>query len=547
MGRKKGKSKDAELWGDEDEGSVSQAQQKQQQKVQKAKKKQPEQGVEQVAEEQERARDGAGTESGSDTSASPKLSKRATRKQAKAGGKGRKSILEDEEDGARCHKCGEPGHVARQCKLRRQAHKASQKCHLCGQRGHTRKDCTGLDDGGSGQSKYRGKYSKLPARANAEEEEEEESQWPHYAQRYKLCDFQVQTSLLYKTHKYHGPFAALFQQHKCDLPPHGFYHVVHVLDTPEPLLPEAGSPMYRLWTQRKVALEAGLRLHVQVAEDERGESVHVGEEVGSDEEDRGVDAAVDQSAKPSGKVAGQETGAQQDPVEEMSALQMKEAQPSLKPLGDRAASFVFGLQSKFAGSHVGEDTLERIESYIEETPCFGVGVMGAHTVDDGGTPNANELWLLRHQLKLAVKHHKAVYLTLNEGTEIDVIAVVAQELPTDWLIVLVDCCGAQPDLVFRFMRQFTNSIWCIDGTAQYQRNLDTAMTILWDCPLDRLVVASRSPFGNPQPSRSADFNDPGTSIVIYQWIAVCKRAALEQVFLTIQTTQERMFRWVDQL
>jgi hypothetical protein len=39
------------------------------------------------------------------------------------------------------------------------------KCRLCGRRGHIRKDCPGLDDGGAGQSKFKGKYSRLPASA----------------------------------------------------------------------------------------------------------------------------------------------------------------------------------------------------------------------------------------------------------------------------------------------------------------------------------------------------------------------------------------------
>ena len=36
----------------------------------------------------------------------------------------------------------------------------SAKCWLCGRRGHTRRDCPGVEDGGSGQSLYRGKGKK---------------------------------------------------------------------------------------------------------------------------------------------------------------------------------------------------------------------------------------------------------------------------------------------------------------------------------------------------------------------------------------------------
>lgn len=60
-----------------------------------------------------------------------------------------------EKEAKKCHKCGQFGHLGNKCSNKVK----KMKCHLCGKSGHLRNECKGIEDDGSGQSKYKGKSS----------------------------------------------------------------------------------------------------------------------------------------------------------------------------------------------------------------------------------------------------------------------------------------------------------------------------------------------------------------------------------------------------
>lgn len=82
----------------------------------------------------------------------------------------------------KCHKCGESGHFANKCRAAKGRAAPGGKCFVCGKSGHLRKECPGVEDGGSGQSKFKGKSSARGRKQKAAPQEDAPPSLPATAQ-----------------------------------------------------------------------------------------------------------------------------------------------------------------------------------------------------------------------------------------------------------------------------------------------------------------------------------------------------------------------------
>lgn len=164
-----------------------------------------------------------------------------------------------------CTHCGSAAHPSRACGARKDRAKATTaKCHLCGRRGHLRKDCPGLDDGGTGQSKYKGKYSKLPAvsaaaaagaglAADSSEDEGEAPWWPALSKDVQVADWCTRPARLLASLGQRAALSAFVEARPLRFPAQlGLW--LMVFDEPATLLPEGASLEYRFWEQPVYAL-----------------------------------------------------------------------------------------------------------------------------------------------------------------------------------------------------------------------------------------------------------------------------------------------------
>jgi hypothetical protein len=140
---------------------------------------------------------------------------------------------------------------------------AKVKCYVCGRRGHTRAQCPGLSDGGSAQSKFKGKFSKLPKDKVQEKSSSAapDPWWPALSAEIPVADWCCRLHRLFDKAKHHGTFSQLLQARELFYPKLLSF-LLCVMDEPSVLIGGEASPMYRFWERETLGLEADDRLRL---------------------------------------------------------------------------------------------------------------------------------------------------------------------------------------------------------------------------------------------------------------------------------------------
>lgn len=146
-------------------------------------------------------------------------------------------------------------------------HNRQLRCYLCGRHGHVRTECPGLEDDGAGQSKYKGKYSKLPASvamarsaaSGAAEAEPPKAWWPAAAKDVAVDDWCCRLHRLFERAKHQGSLKQLQARCPHQWPMHLRMALV-ALDEPQVLLAESASPWFQYWEEPRYALTTDDRL-----------------------------------------------------------------------------------------------------------------------------------------------------------------------------------------------------------------------------------------------------------------------------------------------
>lgn len=271
---------------------------------------------------------------------------------------------------------------------------AAVKCHLCGRGGHLRAECPGLDDGGSGQSKYKGKYSRRPGRSEANEPKEPQPWWPAEAAAVAVDDWGCRLHRLFERERHRGTLGALRKKAAEQWPPR-LRRLVCVVDEPGLLLPDAASPWYHFWEDADCTAEDGpaVQLAFGVAP---------------------ADAAVWGSALR---------------AELVPCLQL----PQCIAVGVVGLDFAAATQAADRRVQVGQRG----------------GVMDMRSAHFNDPFFSYQLEAFLQQLQLAKEHKLIVLCSVTGGAEEPFGLALQRELPAEWPIVLTHYRGNDPDWLYR--------------------------------------------------------------------------------------------------
>lgn len=78
----------------------------------------------------------------------------------------------------------------------------------------------------------------------------------------------------------------------------------------------------------------------------------------------------------------------------------------------------------------------------------------------------------------------------------DLVAVLAEHCPTEFPVCLHAFAGS-PDLAFKLLRQFPGMRMSFTASITFTKAKQIKM-LAFDCPLDRLMLASSAPFHRPK-------------------------------------------------
>jgi hypothetical protein len=301
----------------------------------------------------------------------------------------------------------------------------------------------GVDDGGSGQSKFKGKYSKLPASArrhghSEDDEDELPLLWP--ASYPLLWDMLARPTLLLKQSHKMTTLAVWQQLHRSQLPASGCVSgCVLVFDDVDSLVPTAGSPYYRYWEQadaltfvtpvKHAARDTTTKEDGDGSDDEHDDGLDGEHGDGSEDESTHPDSTVDQPVEP--------VPLEDSPVTDAARL-------------SRPAPWLcFGLGPASAAKHWSTGLQSRIELYLDQSsyPAM-VGQLGlafGKSCSEGERKLQVDCFVA--QLQLAKTKGLAVLMSQQHAEDV-FVAALRHVLPSDWPMVFV-CSDQDPDFIFR--------------------------------------------------------------------------------------------------
>ena len=182
-----------------------------------------------------------------------------------------------------------------------------------------------------------------------------------------------------------------------------------------------------------------------------------------------------------------------------------------------------------------ENWLEQLEALLKRPKVVAVGEIGLdyHWDKQEETKVRQKRWF-RKQLELAAKLDLPVSIHSRDASE-DVLEILSEvNLPRKGVL---HCYSGSPEMLQRFAA--LGYYFGFDGPITY-KNAKTPKECVVQCPLDRLLSETDSPYLPPTPHRG-ETNYPKYIPLIVNQIAELRGDSAENIALAIKSNFERLF------
>eukprot|EP00038_Savillea_parva_P001661 m.106268 g.106268 ORF g.106268 m.106268 type:complete len:462 (+) comp10578_c0_seq3:255-1640(+) len=413
----------------------------------------------------------------------------------RSGKRGAKHDSSDDADGCeatplkddgtlKCFKCGETGHVQSKCPRKGARAMAKRKCFICGQAGHTRRECPGIEDNGSGQSKHRN--SKSTAR-KARQNKSDDDGGGEGSER---------------------PIADT---------------VVALLDAKIPLVDMAVFPL---------ALATNSATEAILPYD--NSEIHL-------------------------SMILEELGGPKAPALDIYGAMYCDPEVLLPEMGsphfglwerfqgDPKARLAFGLG--YASAHLWKDEhMERFERCLCFPNTVAVGVCGlSYGAEPDSVEREAQLRLFITMAKAAVSKSLPFIFEMSAGASADAERILSTVFPADARLCL-HCMGVLGDLdvVARLMRSFPDMVLSATPVVSFAKG-KTARDMLFEAPLNRIVLSSCTPLTRPKPfpggfAERTEFATTASLIDVALAVAELKQTPAAEVLLHARNAANVLFK-----
>jgi Tat protein secretion system quality control protein TatD with DNase activity len=163
---------------------------------------------------------------------------------------------------------------------------------------------------------------------------------------------------------------------------------------------------------------------------------------------------------------------------------------------DDKVGFAFGISPSTAVRYGADDTVkELLGSHLDHPKTVAVGLA---RLDFKGKDDADkrvQIDAVQMMAQLAVERQLPFMLEVREEGGQVAVALLKKICPPDTKIYL-HAWGAEPEIAMQLLKTFPNAVVAFTGSATFVKS-KSQHELIFDCPMDRLVLGSCAPYSHP--------------------------------------------------